>query len=301
MKIGSMGVFLILVAGLAHAQPVPQVVLDLDVVYSRVAGEELHIDIARPGKIDKPRPVTVCFHGGGWEIGNKASYRGNLERFVREGFVAASVQYRFAPKYPMPAQIEDAKCAVRFLRANAEYYGIDPDRIGSLGDSAGGLLALMVGVMNPGDGIEAGTEWKEFPSRVQAVASFYSAADMTHPRPPLEPSAEEEVQRAYGKSSKKLWEEVFGTADRSAPIYKLVSPVTYVSKGDPPVMIFQGSKDPIVLVEQAHILDDALKAAGVESRLEILEGAGHGWSGPERERTTKMAIEFFREKLNAPR
>src|SRR5207244_770671 len=123
-----------------------------DVVYTKAGGTELKLDVARPAEGEGPFPVVVAIHGGAWRGGDKAGLRPALAEFARHGYVAVSPQYRFCPKETFPAQVHDVKAAVRWVKTNAKKYRIDPKRIGAMGFSAGGHLALMLGVTVPNDG-----------------------------------------------------------------------------------------------------------------------------------------------------
>src|SRR6476646_195533 len=108
-----------------------------DGVYGKGGGQDLKLDLSRPTHADGKRPCILVFHGGGWAAGNKDQHDDVTWTLAERGYVSATVGYRFAPDHPFPAQVEDAKCAVRFLRAHADKYGIDVDRIGAIGFSAG--------------------------------------------------------------------------------------------------------------------------------------------------------------------
>src|SRR5918993_3061393 len=127
-----------------------------DVVYGKGGGEDLTLSISRPKNADRSTrlPCILVIHGGGWAQGNKAAHEDTTWQLAQRGYVAATIGYRLAPKHLFPAAVEDVKCAARFLRANADQYGIDPDRLGAIGFSAGGHLSMMLGVTNKEDGLE---------------------------------------------------------------------------------------------------------------------------------------------------
>lgn len=272
------GVFVVLavlVSGLAGAQPV----LLKDIVYGKAGDVELKLDLAKPAASDGPVPALVFIHGGGWQEGDKSGFEQPIRQFAAAGYVAASVGYRLAPKYPWPAQIEDVKCAVRYLRANAAEYGIDPDKIGAIGHSAGGHLSLLLGLMNPEDGFEGEGGNAGVSSKVQAVVNLCGPTDLRAWR--ALPEAQAAAKAASGKDFEDILKDFVGTTDREAPVIAEVSPVTYIDTDDPPILTFHGSKDPVVPVEQATILHDALEKAGVKDhKLVILEGADHGFAEP---------------------
>lgn len=273
------------------------ILFEKDVVYGKVSGSELKLDLARPASGKGPFPAVVWLHGGGWQAGSKSDNGTAIRNLAKQGYVAAAVEYRFAPRFPFPAQIEDAKCAVRYLRAHARELNLNPERIGACGESAGGQLALLLGLMDSKDGLEGKGGYAGQSSKVQAVVSFVSATDFRKLRKP--PREAEEAVRGYygGKSLDQVMTEFLGTLDPEAPVMCQVSPVTYVNPGDPPVLTFYGDKDPFVGVEQGEFLDAALKKAGVDSKMVIVKGGGHGWSGKDKERTDRLTLEFLDRHL----
>jgi acetyl esterase/lipase len=270
-----------------------------DVVYGHAGGVDLKFDVAKPVDGSGPYPAIVFFHGGGWQQGHKSHMHRWLRRFASEGYVAVTVGYRFAPEFKWPCQVQDAKAAVRFLRANAKGFSIDPDRIGAMGESAGGYLALMLGVTSLNDGLEGDGGSAEHSSRVQAVVSFFSAADFTSPRKKLSPTVENEIQKYYGKSLPQVLADFTGASDNSDPLLKKISVFPYIDAGDPPVLLFQGDEDPFISVEQAGKLSAAFAKANVEHELVIVEGGGHGWTGALQDQTSLQMSEFFRRTLKA--
>ena len=135
------------------AEP-PKTTTEQDIVYTKAGSVELKLDMARPAEGDGPFPAVLVIHGGAWRQGNKADVRQILPQFAKRGYVAISPQYRFCPKDTFPAQVHDVKAAVRWLKTNAKKYKVDPERIGAIGFSAGGHLALMLGLTGPADGLE---------------------------------------------------------------------------------------------------------------------------------------------------
>jgi acetyl esterase/lipase len=276
--------------------PSPAVALRPDIIYAAAGSEQLRLDLARPAD-PGPHPCVVCLHGGAWRAGSRKDlsrpYRwadfgvpgkSLIEVLAAKGFVAASVEYRLAPQNKFPAQIEDAKTAVRFLRANAGKFGIDPGRIAALGFSAGGHLAALLGTTDKSAGFE-GTLYLEQSSRVQCVVDFFGPADLTlYAETPG-------VEGAYfvpllGGRSKDHYE-----------LYKRASPVEYVSKDAPPFLIVQGTADLLVPAIHSERLHDKLVAAGAKAELLTVKGKGHGWGGEDAVRTTEAAVEFLREHL----
>lgn len=273
-----------------HAQqlvppsPPDSITFEKDIVYGKTGDTELKLDLSRPKNSAQPLPCIVVIHGGAWRAGNKSGHDNLTWLFAEKGYVSATIGYRFCPQHPFPAQIEDAKCAVRFLRAHANEYGIDPDRIGAIGFSAGAHLSLMLGVMGKDDGLEGDGGWADQPSQVNAVVSYFG---------PTELGAED-----IPEISKPLVKDfIGGLATEKPEEAKRASPNTYVTKGDAPILFFQGTKDPLVPHTQVYRMIETLTKAEVPARAEILVGAGHGWGGKDLARTLAETVDFFDENL----
>jgi acetyl esterase/lipase len=262
------------------------VAFDRNLVYAAPKGVELHLDLARPGHGQGPFPLVVCYHGGGWQIGHRAMHEDTIRLLARHGFAAATVSYRFAPAHRYPAQLEDATSALGFLCRHAQDYRLDPKRVALLGDSAGAHLALLAGL-------------KPRESPVRAIVNYFGPTDFRAWA--LSPLGELLVRISFQKDSAGLVRDLLGTADRMAPILAEASPVTHVSAGDPPVLTFHGTLDALVPVSQARLLHDALKKAGVPERLELIEGAPHGWNGRTKEKTDRITLEFLEKHLKGSR
>lgn len=259
--------------------------MEKDIVYGKAGDVELKLDFIRP-EGDGPFPTVVCIHGGGWRAGNKTRWHGLMQGLAKEGFAAASVAYRFAPQYKFPSQVEDVKCAVRFLRSKAADWKLDTKHFAALGDSAGGHLSLMLGVTTKDDGLEGGCGCADFGSDVQAVVNFFGPTDfMAPPAGPPNPIV-------LG-----LVSDFLGTADQTSPVMKKASPISYVKKEQAPILTFQGTNDPLVPLDQARRLHAELKKIGAPERLEVIQNAGHGFSGPDAEFTNKVGLEFLKTYL----
>jgi len=270
-------------AGIARAEDT-EIDYQQGVVYGKGGEQELKLDIASPKGLDHPVPAIIVIHGGGWAAGAREMMAGMAKQAAAKGFVAATISYRLAPKYVFPAQVEDAKCAVRWLRANAKERNIDPDKIGAVGVSAGAHLAMMLGAMDPSDGLEGEGGNSDQSSKVQAVVSYVGPANLVGEYPPV---ARRIVQVFLG-----------GDPHEKQDDCKRASPITYVNKGDAPMLLFYGTKDPLVPVDQAFQMTNALTSAAVPARVELLIGAGHGWGGKEMDRTQAETWDFFGKNLN---
>ena len=260
------------------------IVFEKDVEYGKGGGEPLTLNLARPKGEGEPRACVLLIHGGGWAAGRKEVHDLQIREFAKRGYVSATVGYRLVPKAVFPAQIEDVKCAVRFLRAHADKYGLDPQRIGAVGFSAGAHLSMMLGVMGKDDGLEGEGGWTDQSSQVQAVVAFFGPTDF--------------VNVDFPDASRGIVERFLGgRREEHLDTYRKASPITYVTRGDAPMLLIQGTKDPLVPHDQALRMAEAMTAAGVHGRVDLLIGAGHGWGGAEAQRTADLTFGFFGERL----
>src|SRR5204863_8661059 len=237
------------------------VAIQRDLVYKRINGAVLTLDLYCPEKVSGPLPVIVWIHSGGWSRGRKE--RCPAVTLVQDGYGVASIDYRLTTTAPFPAQIEDCKAAVRWLRANASTYHLDPDHIGVWGYSAGGHLAALLGTSGGVPELEGSGDNMQYSSRVQAVCDVAGPADllaMTN----LGPRRISAIEGLLGGPLEK---------DQAKAI--AASPIHYVSKDDPPFLIVHGEADRVVPVEESQRLDEELRKAGVNARLKILP-VGHG-------------------------
>lgn len=238
----------------------PSVRYEADVAFLPTNRSEL-ADLYFPATIPKNErlPVVVVIHGGGFNDGDKArpreiSFATNL---VANGYVVMSINYKLRRRQgevTWPQPVLDAKTAVRWLRKNADALGIDPERIGAMGGSAGGNLSAMLALTGPGDGFDASEPCGEFSSRVSCGVDFYGAVKLLD----------------YHDM------KMFARTRAEAPeLYEKASPVNYASAGDAPMLIVHGTKDETVPLSQSEALAAALKKAGVEHELVVVPGAPH--------------------------
>lgn len=259
--------------------------VERDVTYCTMDGVALKMDVYYPAENNGRFPVAMYVHGGGWSSGDKEKGAGALDmpQLQGAGFLVVAVNYRLAPEYQFPAMIEDVKCAVRSLRAHADEYNLDPDRIGAWGGSAGGHLVSMLGTTDASAGFDVG-EYLEYSSRVQAVVDMFGPADLT--------------VGFEGNPTSKVENVVFGGFDPA-----LASPVTYVTADDPPFLMLHGEKDTLVPIEQSEILLATLQKAGVPAELVRVKNAGHSFKpvggeiSPTRPELSQMILNFFEETL----
>ncbi len=208
-------------------------------------------------------PMALHLHGGAWVAGDKGDgpwYEEVATGLLARGFIVATASYRLAPLHPWPAQIHDAKCAVRHLRANAAAYGGDPDRIVAWGHSAGGHLVSMLGVTAP----DAGFEGSGFPGVSSAVRGVVSVAGVSN-LPPLSSN----FLLAFALNA------TFGTSNPASPVLRDGSPITWVSPGDAPHLLVHGERDPLIPLSQATSMQDRLAGASVRGELVRVVNGGH--------------------------
>jgi acetyl esterase/lipase len=272
---------LLLATPLMFAQKLPDgVTVEKDIAYGQHAKQKL--DMYLP-KSDKPLPLVVWIHGGGWSAGSKADTR--PARFLTpQGYAVASIGYRFSQDAIYPAQATDVRNAIRFLRTNAKKYNIDPQRIGVWGASAGGHL---VAVLGTGSDIKEldGKEGNPGDVRVQAVIDWFGPTEMSK-MTPLTTNPKGPVAKLLG-----------GSPAEKPELAKLASPFYHVTKDDAPTLIFHGDKDTLVPLEQSEIFVEAIKKAGVECELVVIPGAGHGGPDFTNEANSKKALDFLAKHL----
>ena len=272
---------------IAAAAPPPAVSKDL--VYGQADGHDLKLDLYQPLAGDfapttKPHPVVVFLHGGGWKIGSKKEAAQVVEAITGAGFALASVDYRLSGEAVFPAQIQDCKTAVRWLRANAAKYGLDPKRIGVMGFSAGGHLAALLGTSAGVEALEGRAEGSpRESSRVQAVCDVSGPVDLSIP-----------THSIIGKLSVRG--ELGGSASAKPVLVREANPTTYITGKEPPFLIIQGDQDKLVVPKHAEVLAAALRKKGVPVTMVTVQGGGHVPFGPEQEDTT---VKFFEHELRA--
>jgi acetyl esterase/lipase len=228
-------------------------------------------------------PLIIFIHGGGFFAGSK-DLAAPVE-FVAQGYAVASIDYRLSGEAKFPAQIEDCKAAVRWLRANAAKYALDPDRIAVWGESAGGYLGAMLGTTGDVKEFEVG-ENLERSSRVNAVIDFYGPTDF--------------VQNAFAvvNASTPEAELIGGAILENKEKAIRANPITYVTKDDAPCLIVHGDSDKLVPYNQSELLEAALKKAHVAVTLYTVKGGDHG--GFDDARVRDQVIEFLTRHLSKP-
>lgn len=260
------------------------VVFERGIEFSNPDNQHLQLNLARPRQGEGPFPAIVCIHGGGFRAGTREGYDALCVSLAQQGYLAVTITYRLSPAYRFPAAVQDSKAAVRWLRANAARYHLDPARIGTIGGSAGGHLALFLGVTAGVKEFE-GEGNLDQSSRVTCVVSHYGPSDFT---------------KSYGKSvdAHEVLPLFFGgnlTEKRREHIAG--SPLNWVTPNAAPTLCIHGTEDKYVAYEQAEWMVDRLKAAAVDAELLTLTGAGHGFKGADAQKADQATLDFFARHL----
>ena len=285
----SLGIFHIA----AHAQKQPRVPEGVkaqrDIAYVENGHERQKLDLYLPEKSGAPLPLIIWIHGGAWQAGSKDGCPPLGGGYVARGYAVASIGYRLSQHAIFPAQIEDCKAAIRWLRAHAKEYNLDPQRFGVWGSSAGGHLVALAGTSGDVKQFDVGANLDQS-SSVQAVCDYYGPTDFVAfvTRPNYEMHAS-----ATSPEAKLIGGVVLENKDKAAR----ANPITYVSSNDPPFLIMHGDKDPTVPINQSELLFDALKKSGVSAHFHTIHGAGHGGPGFAGKNIDDMVAAFFDERL----
>ena len=271
----------------AAARSDSDIVIERDLVYGKGADLELKLDLATPVKGDGPFPAVVFLHGEGWRAGNRQQMGHFIEGMARLGYVGVTVDYRLVPTARFPAQLEDCKAAVRWLRANAQRYRLRSDRIGVVGFSAGGYLASMLGVTGNEAEFEGGGGNPRQSSRVQAVVSFFGPTDFSTRDWPM--ALEKEVIAPF----------LGGSFAGNSALYRKASPVSHVNVDAPPFLFFHGTEDQVVPIDQSKRLALELDKVGVPSQMVALDGEGHGFTDATNQRSMQQMLDFLDKWLKS--
>jgi len=238
--------------------------VERDLVYRRIGGTSLKLDLATPVSSPGLRPAILFIHGGGWRAGNRRAYSSEIVQAARRGYVALTITYRLTrpaegvPAAAWPAQYDDAKTALEWLRQNAAKYSVDPARIVTFGESAGGHLSMLVALRDRAQ------------QRVRAVVNFFGPVDLA------------QLYSESGATRAMLQPFLGGTPTSRRQIYAEASPIRYVDQNAPSIITFHGDRDTLVPTSQARMLDQAMKRAGRTHQLRIAAGEAHGFKGAQR-------------------
>lgn len=232
-----------------------------DIVYQRWPGRDLRLDLYRP-RARRAVPVVVFFHGGGWYEGSKEDASLLIQPYVRKGFAVANVEYRLSGEARAPAAVVDARCAARWVTANANEHLLDPNRVVAVGVSSGGHLAVMAALLRPIDGLDEGCT-ASGDGRVAAAVNWFGPTD-------LEALRRHEPARGFV--------EAWLGPRRDVSRGDSLSPISHVRKDGPFILTLHGDHDQLIPLDQARRLHSALNRVGQPSRLVEVPGAGHGFS-----------------------
>lgn len=254
----------------------PTICLIPGIVYSQVMNyygkvpRSLQLHLLRPdawdSAVEEKLPTVIWVIGGAWQETAPLRYAAELSFLAKAGYNVAMIDYRVNSEARYPAQIQDVKTAIRFLRAHADKYGVDENRIAIMGDSAGGYLSAMVGV-TAGVGLFETKEWAGYDSSVKAVIDWYGPIDMKT----MQEDFERENNMQMGPIMKFLGE----AETRNEEILKQASALSYVSENTPPFLILHGTADEMVAVGQSIRFYEELQKKNVPSDLYLLEGVYH--------------------------
>ncbi|MGO8744511.1 MAG: alpha/beta hydrolase fold domain-containing protein [Thermoguttaceae bacterium] len=267
----------------AKSLPPPPVKVWRDLPYMEHGGPRNRLDLYLPENVSGPLPLVVWVHPGAWQQGSKELCPAVL--LVAKGYAVASINFRLAQDAVFPAQIEDCKAAIRWLRANAVKYRLDAAHIGVWGASSGGHLVSLLGTTGGVKEFEGTGGHLEQSSRVQAVVDWFGPTDFNMPYK-LDREAASVVALLIGPADARNQEKL-----------RRASPVTYVGRDSAPFLIMHGADDAIVPVAQSELLAAALKKAGVEAKLVIIPGNGHGGIGFGTAENWTLIEDFFAKHL----
>jgi acetyl esterase/lipase len=285
MKARILALLLVLTYSVAFSQPGPRNAPKLpegtkalrNLAYVTNGHERQKLDLFIPPGATNPLPLIIWVHGGAWLGGSKDQCP--ALPYLQKGYAVASINYRLSQHAIFPAQIEDCKAAVRWLRANGKEYNLDPNRFAAWGASAGGHLVALLGTAGDAKKFDVGANL-DVSSRVQAVVDFFGPTDLTRMAKDSLPGSRIDHDAPDAPEAKLIGGPVQENKEKAAT----ANPITYVAKDNPPFLIMHGNKDDIVPYQQSELLRDALQKAGVPVTFKIIEGAGHGFGGPDIDR-----------------
>ena len=262
-------------AGRPGAEPIPPGIrMEKNLTFATIGAKELRLDLFLPSQPEGKLPVVVWIFGGAWRTNNRLRQEGQAAWLATKGYAVAAIEYRMSSEALFPAQIEDCKAAVRWLRANAATYGLDPSRLAAWGESSGGHLASMLGVTSGVKDLEGGSGNLDQSSRVSAVVDFFGPTDFLQMEKAALPGG---MKHDSPDSPESL--VIGGPIQENREKVARANPITSVTRDCPPFLIVHGDRDPLVPCNQSELLFEALKKAGVDVSFYKIVSAGHG--GPQ--------------------
>jgi acetyl esterase/lipase len=265
-----------------------------DLAYVENGHERQRLDLYVPQKAKGPLPVIIWIHGGAWSGGSKAG-PGQALAFIEKGYAVASIGYRLSQHAIFPAQAEDCKSAIRWLRANAKTYQLDSNHFAAWGASAGGHLAALVGTAGDAKELEGNGGNLEQSSRVQAVVDFFGPTDFLQ----MESHAVSGAALKHNPANSPESRLVGGAIQENPGKVQMANPIRYVTKDDPPFFIAHGELDPLVPWHQSQLLYEALHQAGVDVSFVKIPEASHGGPQFSTEQMQSDVLAFFEKHLKA--
>ncbi|MCL4219227.1 MAG: alpha/beta hydrolase [Candidatus Hydrogenedentes bacterium] len=259
----------------------------LGVEYGRIGDRPLQLDLYRLRNLDKPAPVLIFIHGGGWRKGSRDDYLPYAVPFAEKGYVVATISYRLVQEAGFPAAVEDSKCAVRWLRENAAEVNADPDRMAVIGGSAGGYLALMVGYTADEPELNNSGGHEGVSSAVAAVVDLYGPVDLTTP---------------YAREHETITDFIKKPYTDDPALYEYASPLSHLDADDPPTFVLHGTIDSLVPVTQSDLLVEKLAELGIDHWYDRLDGWPHTMdlAEPVNARVVALVEAFLVKHLGAP-
>ncbi len=261
----------------------------LDVTYAHYGERTLEMDVYRPRGEWGTLPAVVCIHGGGWAKGSRVHHAQVAQAIAARGYVAATISYRLSGEAPFPAQIQDCKAAVRFLRANAMQYGINPDQMGAIGLSAGGHLAALLATSGGVEELEGTGGNAAFSSLIQAAVPMGAQTDLM---------SERNRNLSATEDRGRIWRLFLsGTQAEQPEIYRLASPLVHLDSLDPPCWFMTGENDD-ASTRAVEFRQQASKL-GVVTGVTVVEGAPHPFLSQQKwfDQMVDTADVFFDEHL----
>jgi len=287
--------FIIPASTLAQTTVLSNITMNRGLVFTKTPEKDLALDLYRPQNPSQKLPVVVLIYGGAWMMRFPQSQTSKAEWLAQQGYAAAVIDYRLSSEAKFPAQVYDCKAAVRWLRANAEKYDLDPALIGAWGDSSGGHLASLLGVTGGITNLEGDGGNPNESSRVQAVVDFFGPADLTQMNSHALPGS----IIAYGAANSPEGMLIGGPVADHLETARLASPVNFATNSPPPFLIVHGDHDQLVPWQQSELLYEALKNAGAGVTFYTIAGAGHEDPKFNSEMMRAAVKAFFDKNLKA--
>lgn len=276
-------------SGTCHAQDHQKMIFHHAVPYCKGGTKDLLLDVIEPLSREKKRKALLFVHGGGWVAGSREDYHFLMKLAALQGYVAFGADYRLATEAVFPAQIEDLKCAVRWIRAHADEYAVDTEKVGAVGASAGAHLVAMLGATNQKSEYDGQGGYQEYSDDIQAMILHGGVYDLTQSM----------VNRTIREDARGVVNILLGArAAQNPESFVKISPIFQITKDAPPTLLLHGEDDPIVFAEQSVIMGAYMKEIGANVDLVVIPKSGHGDFGQNPEEVGKIFFYFLQKNLN---